>query len=61
MRRRTALFLAAIPFLLVLGWAAAGTALAGGGCHGEDEATTTEASRSPSQAPHQLNELFAMT
>jgi len=46
MRRRTALFIVTIPFLLVLGWAAAGTALAGGGCHGEDEATTTEGSSS---------------
>ena len=46
MRRRTALFLATVPFLLVLGWAAAGTALAGGGCHGEEEATTTEGSSS---------------
>jgi plastocyanin len=46
MRRRTALFLATVPFLLVLGWAAAGTALAGGGCHGEDEATATEGSSS---------------
>jgi len=46
MRRRTALFIVTIPFLLVLGWAAAGTALAGGGCHGEDEATATEGSSS---------------
>ena len=46
MRRRTALFLATVPFLLLLGWAAAGTVLAGGGCHGEDEVTATEGSSS---------------
>ena len=44
MRRRTALFLLTIPFLLVLGWAATGTVLAGGGCHQETEASATEAS-----------------
>jgi plastocyanin len=44
MRRRTALFLITVPFLLVLGWAAAGSALAGGGCHQEVEASATEAS-----------------
>lgn len=43
MRRRTAVLIT-LPFLLVLCWAAAGTALAGGGCHGEDEATATDGS-----------------
>jgi plastocyanin len=33
MRRRIALLLAALPLILTLGWAAAGVALAGGGCH----------------------------
>jgi plastocyanin len=44
MRRRNALFLMSVPFLLALGWAAAGTALAGGGCHQQTEASATEAS-----------------
>jgi plastocyanin len=44
MRRRTALFLIVLPFLLVLGWAAAGSALAGGGCHKQVEAYASEAS-----------------
>ena len=39
MRRRIALFLTAAPFLLVLGWAAAGAALAGGGCHADGPST----------------------
>jgi plastocyanin len=45
MRRRIALFLTTAPFLLVLGWAAAGAALAGGGCHanGPSAARPTEA------------------
>jgi plastocyanin len=40
MRRRIALLMAALPLILTLGWAAAGAALAGGGCHG---ANTVEA------------------
>jgi plastocyanin len=44
MRRRTALFLGTVPFLLLLGWAAAGTVLAGGGCHQQVEATPSDAS-----------------
>lgn len=42
MRRRLALFLITVPVLLLIGWAAAGAALAGGGCHGEDEAAAVE-------------------
>jgi plastocyanin len=42
MRRRTALFLGTIPFLLVLGWAAAGPALAGDPCyHSTDRPATS--------------------
>ena len=33
MRRRITLLLAALPLILTIGWAAAGAALAGGGCH----------------------------
>ena len=44
MRRQIALFLIAVPFLLLLGWAAAGGVLAGGGCHQQVEASATEAS-----------------
>jgi plastocyanin len=33
MRRTIAISLALVPFILILGWAAAGVALAGGGCH----------------------------
>jgi plastocyanin len=33
MRRTITISLALVPFVLVLGWAAAGVALAGGGCH----------------------------
>jgi plastocyanin len=33
MRRAITISLALVPFILVLGWAAAGVALAGGGCH----------------------------
>lgn len=45
MRRRFALLLAAAPLVLTLGWVAAGTVLAGGGCHGapESEARPSEA------------------
>jgi len=44
MRRRIALLLAGLPLILVLGWAAAGVASAGGGCHrlSGNEATPTE-------------------
>lgn len=44
MRRNLTLSLALLPFILVLGWAAAGAALAGGGCHGGEQATATEGS-----------------
>jgi len=44
MRRNVTLSLALLPFLLLLGWAAAGAALAGGGCHGGEEANATEGS-----------------
>jgi plastocyanin len=35
MRHRIAPLLFTLPFVLTLGWAVAGAALAGGGCHGE--------------------------
>ena len=46
MRRTISVSLALLPFILVLGWAAAGVALAGGGCHfaGTSEPLTSEAS-----------------
>lgn len=44
MRRTITASLALLPFVLVLGWAAAGVALAGGGCHAEVEPIPTEAS-----------------
>jgi plastocyanin len=46
MRRRITLLLTGVPLILLLGWAAAGAALAGGGCHGENGATATEAASS---------------
>ena len=46
MRRRIRLLIASIPLLMLLGFAAAGFATAGGGCHGGEGATTTEASSS---------------
>ena len=42
MRRTISVSLALLPFVLVLGWAAAGVALAGGGCHEGVGATATE-------------------
>ena len=46
MRRNVTVSLALLPFVLLLGWAAAGVALAGGGCHftGTSEPLTSEAS-----------------
>jgi plastocyanin len=44
MRRNVTLSLALLPFVLLLGWAAAGAALAGGGCHGGELTTATEGS-----------------
>ena len=44
MRRNDHLSLALLPFVLLLGWAAAGAALAGGGCHGGERTTATEGS-----------------
>jgi plastocyanin len=44
MRRTVRLSIALVPFVLVLGWAAAGVALAGGGCHTDPEPTATEGS-----------------
>jgi plastocyanin len=45
MRRNVTVSLALLPFVLLLGWAAAGVALAGGGCHfaGTSEPLTGEA------------------
>jgi plastocyanin len=45
MRRNVTVSLALLPFVLVLGWAAAGVVLAGGGCHfaGTSEPLTSEA------------------
>lgn len=42
MRRRVTIAISLLPFIVVLGWAAAGVALAGGGCHAEVEAIPTE-------------------
>ena len=42
MRRTISVSLALLPFVLVLGWAAAGVALAGGGCHEGVGATPAE-------------------
>ena len=42
MRRTITVSLTLLPLVLVLGWAAAGSVLAGGGCHGGDEAMATE-------------------
>jgi plastocyanin len=42
MRRAVTLSIALVPFVLVLGWAAAGVVLAGGGCHEGIGATPTE-------------------
>ena len=39
MRRRIALLLVALPLILTLGWAVAGAALAGGGCHADGAST----------------------
>ena len=44
MRRKIYVSLALLPFILVLGWTAAGVALAGGGCHGGEGTTATEGS-----------------
>jgi plastocyanin len=44
MPRNVTLSLALLPFVLLLGWAAAGPALAGGGCHGGELTTATEGS-----------------
>jgi plastocyanin len=45
MRRRTALFLFSIPFAIVLGWAAAGSVLAGDPCfHSTDRPATSSGS-----------------
>jgi MYXO-CTERM domain-containing protein len=44
MRRNVTLSLALLPFVLLLGWAAAGVAQAGGGCHGGEGTTATEGS-----------------
>jgi plastocyanin len=46
MRRRIAILFAGVPLVLLIGWAVAGTAVAGGGCHGapESEARPSEAS-----------------
>jgi len=44
MRRSITVSIALLPFILVLGWAAAGVAMAGGGCHANVEAIPTEAS-----------------
>ncbi len=44
MRRNVTLSLALLPFVLLLGWAAAGAALAGGGCHGGEQTAATEGS-----------------
>jgi plastocyanin len=43
MRRQTALLLISASFLVVLGWAASGTVMAGGGCHQQTEASAIEA------------------
>ena len=42
MRRTIKVSLALLPFILVLGWAAAVVALAGGGCHGGEGAAAAE-------------------
>lgn len=42
MRRTIKVSLALLPFILVLGWAAAGVALAGGGCHGGEGVAPAE-------------------
>jgi plastocyanin len=42
MRRTVTFSLALLPCILVLGWAAAGVALAGGGCHGGEGAIPSE-------------------
>ena len=42
MRRTIYVSLALLPFILVLGWAAASVALAGGGCHAQVEAIPSE-------------------
>jgi plastocyanin len=42
MRRNVTLSLALLPFVLLMGWAAAGAALAGGGCHGGEGAVPSE-------------------
>ena len=44
MRRNVTLSLVLLPFVLLLGWAAAGAALAGGGCHGGELTAATEGS-----------------
>jgi len=44
MRRQTRLLIAAIPLLLLIGFAEAGVVTAGGGCHGGELATPTEGS-----------------
>ena len=44
MRRNVTLSLALLPFVLLLGWAAAGAALAGGSCHGGEGTVATEGS-----------------
>lgn len=44
MRRNVTLSLALLPLVLLLGWAAAGVALAGGGCHGGELTAATEGS-----------------
>jgi plastocyanin len=43
MRRTIAISIALLPLILVLGWAAAGVVLAGGGCHAQVEAIPSEA------------------
>ncbi len=42
MRRTITVSIALLPLVLVLGWAAAGAALAGGGCHGGEGAVPSE-------------------
>ncbi len=44
MRRTIFVSIALLPFILVLGWAGAGVVLAGGGCHGGEQATAMEGS-----------------